>query len=126
MKGKELEIWSIVWGNGVQSEGQRMKMPKVKAYVSLILFPQRVNKKTNDGHYRKFVKMLQKLQVTMHFFEVIANTLSYTMYLNEIVSNKKKLEDFVMVSLIEASSVEENISIPIILDRGYIWLLEGR
>nr|XP_027109127.1 uncharacterized protein LOC113728993 [Coffea arabica] len=89
-------------------DNQRMKVPKVKDCMLPILFPQRLKKKTT-----KFVEMLKKLQVIMPFPKVLANILVYAKFLIEIVSDKKKLENFAEVSLTEKYSVVLQNHLPI-------------
>ena len=62
-------------------------------------------KRTSKEHYQKFLEVLKKLQVTMTFLKVLANIPMFAKFLKVIVSNKKKLEDFAIVSLIEECSV---------------------
>ncbi|XP_027170446.1 uncharacterized protein LOC113770236 [Coffea eugenioides] len=90
-----------------------MKVLEVKAYVPPIPFLQRLKKKAMDAQYQKFVELLKKLQVNMFFFEILADIPACAKFLKEIVSNKKKLEDFAEVSLTEECSAMPQNGFPI-------------
>ena len=92
-------------------DNQHIKASKVKVYVLPILFPQK--KKTTDEQYQKFVEILKKLQMNMPFSEVLANIPMHAKFLKCIVSSKKMLEDFAMVSLTKECSVVVQNRLPV-------------
>jgi len=54
--------------------------------------------------FRKLLKMLKKLQISIPFLDVISKMPSYVKFLKEILSNKRKLKENAMVSLTEECS----------------------
>ena len=92
-------------------DNQHIKAPKVKVYVLPISFPQK--KRVADEQYQKFVEILKKLQMNMPFSEVLANIPMHAKFLKCIVSSKKKLEDFAMVSLTKECSVVVQNCLPV-------------
>ncbi|XP_022891993.1 uncharacterized protein LOC111406859 [Olea europaea var. sylvestris] len=76
----------------------------VKAYVPPIFFPQRLQRKTLDKQFAKFVEIFKKLNINIPFADTIAQTPSYTKFLKEILSNERKLEEHETVCLNEECS----------------------
>ncbi|KAJ9177101.1 hypothetical protein P3X46_012353 [Hevea brasiliensis] len=67
-------------------------------------FPQRFQKAKLDKQFGKFLEVLKSLHVTIPFTDALAQIPSYAKFLKEILSNKKKLEEFETIALIEESS----------------------
>ena len=51
-----------------------------------------------DDNFLKFLEMFKKLQMNIPFIETIAHRTHYAKFLKEIVSNKKKLEEYATVA----------------------------
>ncbi|XP_022846408.1 uncharacterized protein LOC111369161 [Olea europaea var. sylvestris] len=77
----------------------------VKAYVPPIPFPQRLQRKKLDNQFAKFVKIFKKLHINIPFADAIAQMSSYAKFLNEILSNKRKLEEHETVCLNEDCTI---------------------
>ncbi|XP_057989070.1 uncharacterized protein LOC110660361 [Hevea brasiliensis] len=58
-----------------------------------------------DKQFRKFLKVLQKLYINIPFVEALSQMPSYEKFLKEILSKKRRLEDYETVALTEESSV---------------------
>ncbi|KAJ9128976.1 hypothetical protein P3X46_034262 [Hevea brasiliensis] len=67
-------------------------------------FPQRFQKAKLDKQFGKFLEVLKSLHVTIPFTDALGQMPSYAKFLKEILSNKKKLEEFETVALTEESS----------------------
>ncbi|KAJ9147268.1 hypothetical protein P3X46_029445 [Hevea brasiliensis] len=67
-------------------------------------FSQRFQKAKLDKQFGKFLEVLKSLHVTIPFTDALAQMPSYAKFLKEILSNKKKLEEFETVALTEESS----------------------
>ncbi|KAJ9174043.1 hypothetical protein P3X46_017115 [Hevea brasiliensis] len=75
-----------------------------KAYTPPLPFPQRFQKVKLDKQFGKFLEVLKYLHVTIPCTDALAQIPSYAKFLKEILSNKKKLEEFETVALTEESS----------------------
>ncbi|KAL5170106.1 hypothetical protein HKD37_11G031869 [Glycine soja] len=62
---------------------------------------RRLKDEQKDRQFSTFVEMFKKLHVNIHFAKAIAKMPKYAKFLKEIISNKKKLDDFAIVSLNE-------------------------
>ncbi|PNX61132.1 hypothetical protein L195_g060518, partial [Trifolium pratense] len=81
-----------------QDSGEETK-EKEKPYVPPppykppIPYPQRLVQSKNVGQFKKFVELLQKLNITIPFMEAITQMPSYAKFLKDILTNKKKIKD---------------------------------
>ena len=57
-----------------------------------------------DENFLKLLEMFKKLQMNISLIEAIAHMPHYAKFLKEIVSNKKKLEEYAIVALTEECS----------------------
>ncbi|XP_058766119.1 uncharacterized protein LOC131639655 [Vicia villosa] len=88
-------------------------------YKPPIPFPQRLAESKNEGQFKKFIKLLKHLNITIPFTEVITQIPSYAKFLKEILSNKKKLEENGTVMLTaECSAILQNNMPPKLKDPG--------
>ncbi|XP_019175842.1 PREDICTED: uncharacterized protein LOC109171164 [Ipomoea nil] len=83
------------------SSDQNLISSTVKPYVPPIPYPQRLQKRNQDNNFKRFLEVFKKLQINIPFAEALANMPSYVKYIKEIVSNKRKLEEFATVHLNE-------------------------
>jgi len=58
-----------------------------------------------DLQFRKFLKVLKKLYINIPFTEALSQMPSYAKFLKEILSNKRKLEEYKTTVLTEERSV---------------------
>ncbi|XP_050875112.1 uncharacterized protein LOC127078722 [Lathyrus oleraceus] len=78
-------------------------------YKPPISYPQRFVRSKSVGQFKKFVELLKQLNITIPFTEAITQMPSYTKFLKEILSNKKKIEDNEPVTLTaECSAIIQN------------------
>ncbi|XP_019198704.1 PREDICTED: uncharacterized protein LOC109192492 [Ipomoea nil] len=98
---------------------QNLNSSIVKPYVPPIPYPQRLQKRNQDNNLKRFLEVFKKLQINIPFAEALANMPSYAKYIKEIVSNKKKLEEFATVHLNEeCSAVLQSKLPPKLMDPG--------
>ncbi|XP_074309278.1 uncharacterized protein LOC141643851 [Silene latifolia] len=86
---------------------KKSKPPKVlfdSQLVTHIPYPSRVIKSRENFKYAKFCDMLEKLEVTLPFTEVVLNMPTYTKFLKNILTNKRVLDDQEIVEIEEACS----------------------
>ncbi|XP_019189431.1 PREDICTED: uncharacterized protein LOC109183826 [Ipomoea nil] len=101
------------------SSDQNPTSSTVKPYVPPIPYPQRLQKRNQDNNFKRFLEVFKKLHINIPFTEALANMPSYTKYIKEIVSNKKKLEEFATVHLNEeCSAVLQSKLPPKLMDLG--------
>ncbi|XP_022891890.1 uncharacterized protein LOC111406743 [Olea europaea var. sylvestris] len=113
-KGKEImgkeAGTEVEFEQPTDKENERKETPAVralspvKAYVPRIPFPQRLQRKKLDNQFAKFVEIFKKLHINIPFADTIAQMPSYTKFLKEILSNKRKLEEHEIVCLNEEYS----------------------
>ncbi|RDX92943.1 hypothetical protein CR513_24861, partial [Mucuna pruriens] len=100
-------------------------------------FPQRLKDEKKDKEFTRFLEIFRKLHVNILFVEVITQMPNYAKFLKNIMSNKKKLEEFEVVNLTEECFVvvlkklSLNLKIqnfacrnPSLLIFHYSWLIE--
>ncbi|XP_027358847.1 uncharacterized protein LOC113867640 [Abrus precatorius] len=69
-----------------------------------VSFPQRLMSSQRDPQFNKFLGILRKLHINIPFVETISQMPKYAKFLKEMLSNKKKLEEFEIVRLNEECS----------------------
>ncbi|XP_020249345.1 uncharacterized protein LOC109826740 [Asparagus officinalis] len=109
----------------VDNETQTEEKEEVEKYMSPapykppLPFPQRLAKAKLEKQFRKFLNILKKLHINIPFTEVISQMPSYDKFLKEILSNKRKLEEYKTVALTEEySAIIQNKLPPKLKDPG--------
>ncbi|XP_057994381.1 uncharacterized protein LOC110671527 [Hevea brasiliensis] len=88
-------------------------------YKPPLPFPQRFHKAQLDKQFGKFLEVLKKLYINIPFTDVISQMPSYAKFLREILSNKRRLEDYETVALTEeCSAILQNKLPPKLKDLG--------
>ncbi|KAK9666212.1 hypothetical protein RND81_14G168800 [Saponaria officinalis] len=80
--------------------------PKVSSNTQLanIPYPTRALRSRENFKYTKFCEMLEKLEVTLPFTEVILNMPAYTKFLKDILTKKRTLGDQLVMAMEEECS----------------------
>ena len=74
---------------------------------------------TRDNEFMRFLEVFRKLQMNIPFIEAIAHMSYYAKFLKELVSSKKKLEEYATITLTEeCSAVIKNKLPPKLKDPG--------
>ncbi|XP_021645418.2 uncharacterized protein LOC110638981 [Hevea brasiliensis] len=88
-------------------------------YKPPLPFPQRFHKAQLDKQFGKFLEVLKKLYINIPFTDVISQMPSDAKFLREILSNKRRLEDYETVALTEeCSAILQNKLPPKLKDPG--------
>ena len=74
------------------------------AYVPPVPYPQRLVKAKLDKQFGKFLEVFKKLHINIPFADALAQMPSYAKFMKEILSKKRKLEEFETVALTEECS----------------------
>ncbi|KAA3460863.1 Integrase, catalytic core [Gossypium australe] len=73
--------------------------PVVREYKPPISYPEKVKKDRIDEQYGKFLKLLKILRTNLSFVEVLSQMPKYTKFLKELLTNKRKLDEFSTVPI---------------------------
>ena len=84
-------------------EGDLRKKEEVKAYKSLVQFPQRLQRAKLEELFSKFLNMFKKIEINIPFFEALTKMPHYVKFIKDILSRKGKFLEGV-VSLIATCS----------------------
>lgn len=71
----------------------------IEPYKPPVPFPQRLAQAKLEKKYGKFLDILKKLHINIPFLDAISEMPSYTMFFKDMLSNKRKIEENVTVSL---------------------------
>ncbi|XP_060967869.1 uncharacterized protein LOC133035734 [Cannabis sativa] len=69
-----------------------------------IPYPQRLQKNKIDKQFSKFVEIFKKLHINIPFIEALEQMPTYLKFMKDILSKKRKLEEFEMVALTDECS----------------------
>ena len=67
-------------------------------------YPQRLKKKEHDQQFAKSLERFKTLHINMLLVECLAQMPKYAKFLKELISNKKKLQEFETVTLTKKCS----------------------
>ncbi|GJY93463.1 reverse transcriptase domain-containing protein [Tanacetum coccineum] len=80
-----------------------------KPYKPKILYPQRLRKEKIEAQYGKFLDMIRAVRINVPLIDILAGMPNYGKFLQELVSNKHKLEQISSAFLsIESSALIQN------------------
>ena len=68
-------------------------------------FPQRLQTKKLDKQFSKFLDVFKKLHINLPFADALEQMPSYVKFMKEILSKKRKIDDFETVALTEVCFV---------------------
>ncbi|XP_075079979.1 uncharacterized protein LOC142165293 [Nicotiana tabacum] len=74
-------------------------------------FPQKQRGDKLDKKFGLFLEVLKQLHVNIPFIEVLSQMSTYTKFLKEILSNKRKVEEISIVKLIEHCNLADQTTI---------------
>ncbi|XP_048502790.1 UBA domain-containing protein Mud1-like [Beta vulgaris subsp. vulgaris] len=81
----------------------------IAPYKPPVPFPQRLAQAKLEKKYGKFLDILKKLHINIPFLDAISEMPSYAKFLKDMLSNKRKIEENVTVSLTaECSAILQN------------------
>ncbi|XP_024033078.1 uncharacterized protein LOC112095389 [Morus notabilis] len=71
---------------------------------SPIAIPQRFQKKALDEQFEKFLNILKRIHINIPFVDALKQMPNYAKFMKEVMSKKRKLEDYETVKLTEECS----------------------
>ncbi|GAV84692.1 hypothetical protein CFOL_v3_28134, partial [Cephalotus follicularis] len=74
-------------------------------YVPPASFPQRLKKNMLDKEFLNFLDVFKKLHINIPFTYVVAQMPNYAWFIKDILSKKRKLEEYETVNLTECSAI---------------------
>ena len=90
-------------------EKAKPKAPPIQPYEPPAPYPQRLKKTEHDQQFAKFLERFKTLHINMPLVECLAQMPKYAKFLKELISNKKKLQEFETVTLTkECSAIISN------------------
>ncbi|XP_010681877.2 uncharacterized protein LOC104896782 [Beta vulgaris subsp. vulgaris] len=92
-----------------KTEKEEPTVTPMEPYKPPVPFPQRLAQAKLEKKYGKFLDILKKLHINIPFLDAISEMPSYTKFLKDMLSNKRKFEENVTVSLtVECSAILQN------------------
>ncbi|XP_062119042.1 uncharacterized protein LOC133832752 [Humulus lupulus] len=85
-------------------QGSNKCPPFVDDQPVRVPYPQRLIKTTLDKQFSKFLEVFKKLHINIPFAKALEQMPSYVKFMKEILSKKRKMEDYEMVALTEECS----------------------
>ena len=87
LKKNKKDVEKVLSGRMVFSDNPPLLSPPLP-------FPQRFQKKKLDEQFVKFLNIFKKLEVSIPFADALTQMPNYVKFIKEIMSNKRKLEDY--------------------------------
>ena len=69
-----------------------------------LLYPQRFQKQKLDKQFSKFLEIFEKIHINIPFADALEQMPNYVKFMKDIISKKKRLEEFETVKLSEECS----------------------
>ncbi|XP_024961928.1 uncharacterized protein LOC112502288 [Cynara cardunculus var. scolymus] len=91
---------------------QSSKKPVIAPIPPYIPFPQRLRNQKEELQFKKFIDVFKQLHINIPLVEAIEQMPSYAKFLKDILSKKKKLNEFETVALTEGCSALLSNKIP--------------
>ncbi|XP_062119123.1 uncharacterized protein LOC133832837 [Humulus lupulus] len=106
IQNKELGEKSDTIGKGVIEDHQSSEKspPVVVDQPVRVPYPQRLRKTTLGKQFSKLFEVFKKLHINIPFAEALEHMPSYVKFMKEILSKKRKMEDYETVALTEECS----------------------
>nr|XP_043633139.1 uncharacterized protein LOC122604314 [Erigeron canadensis] len=100
-------------------EKTTVEKPPVKPYQPKILFPQRLRKAKIKENFKKFVELIQSVNISIPLVDLLAGMPNYAKFLKELITDKIKLEEAkTTVMSAECSAIIKNEIPPKLEDPG--------
>ncbi|XP_021751351.1 uncharacterized protein LOC110717019 [Chenopodium quinoa] len=99
----------VVDSSVIEEEPKASTPPPLAPYVPQVPFPQRLAQAKLEKKYGKFLDNLKKLHINIPFLDAISEMPSYEIFLKDMLSNMKKLDENATVALTaECSAIFQN------------------
>ncbi|XP_070056809.1 uncharacterized protein [Nicotiana tomentosiformis] len=83
---------------------RRKKSNEESKHMHALPFPQKLYKEKLDKQFERFLDMLRQVNINLSFTEVLSQMPAYAKFLKEILTNKRKIEETLVVKLTEHCS----------------------
>nr|XP_043638020.1 uncharacterized protein LOC122609024 [Erigeron canadensis] len=100
-------------------EKPTVEIPSVKPYQPKVPFPQRLKKAEIKENFKKFIDLIQTVNITVNLVDLLAGMPNYAKFLKDLIADRKKLEEGKMaVMSAECSAIIKNEIPPKLEDPG--------
>ena len=90
------------------SSGQESRI-----YTPTPPFPHRIKRKKEEAHFEKFMDIFKKIHINIPLVEVLKQMPNYVKFLKDVLTNRRKFEEFKVVPLNEECSAILKNKIPL-------------
>ncbi|XP_039118130.1 uncharacterized protein LOC120254044 [Dioscorea cayenensis subsp. rotundata] len=80
----------------------RSEKNHMQEYQPRVLYPTRLKRDKDDTQFKKFLEMIKQLRINIPLIEAFAQMPKYEKFMKELLTNRKKLEESLTVSLEKA------------------------
>ena len=95
-----------------EKNSEQKQKEKVKAYISAVPFPQRIQKARKEEQFSKFLEIFKKIEINIPFAEAITQMPNYAKFMKDILNKKKKIYEEGIVNLTTTYSAVIQRSLP--------------
>ena len=85
----------------------------MQAYNPPIPFPQTLHRSKMDEQFTKFLNMFKNIEINIPFAEALAQMPNYAKFMKDILNNKRKFAEEIVVSLTETYNAVIQKSLPL-------------
>ncbi|XP_073294558.1 uncharacterized protein [Primulina huaijiensis] len=85
-------------------EDSKTKVVQPLAFKPTIPYPQRFKKKSLDDQFAKFLEIFKKIHINIPFADALEQMPNYAKFIKDVMSKKRKLQEFETVKLTEECS----------------------
>ncbi|XP_073273293.1 uncharacterized protein [Primulina huaijiensis] len=85
-------------------EDSKTKVVQPPAFKPTIPYPQRFKKKSLDDQFAKFLEIFKKIHINIPFADALEQMPNYAKFIKDVMSKKRKLQEFETVKLTEECS----------------------
>ena len=118
-KGEEKEEESEEKENDEETEDKKEMKNDIPIPPVPVPFPQRLNKQKDEKNFKKFLKIFKELHINIPFVDAVLQVPAYAKFLKELVTKKRRLEEFETIALTEeCSAIIQNKLPPKLKDPG--------
>ncbi|GJS22470.1 hypothetical protein Tco_0451102 [Tanacetum coccineum] len=94
----------VVVENESPKAQERIIHTSIGLQKSSVPFPHRLRKEKEEAHQQKFLENLKQLHINILFIEALVQMSKYARYLNDLLTNKSKLEEACTITMNERCS----------------------
>ena len=70
-----------------------------QAYMSVVPFPQRLQKAKMEEQFSRFLDIFKKIEINIPFIEALTQRPNYAMYFKDILNKKRNFAEKLVVNL---------------------------